>query len=94
MGHVVVCLGFACSSTECGVERVVLEKAHAVVGIVTIVKGRVDSCWKTGWGLEVLYSWQALVGLAVTVATSNHDLEVLTPLTRVGGCVGCDRISI
>ena len=45
MCHVVFRLGFACSSTECRVEWVIVEKAHAVVGIKAVIERRVDSCW-------------------------------------------------
>lgn len=94
VGLVVICLGLACGSTQSRVVRVFVEKAHAVVGIVAIVKRRVNGCWKSCWGVEVLDSGQSLADLAVTVATSNHNLKVLTPLTLVGGSVACDRISV
>jgi hypothetical protein len=45
MCHVVFRLGFACGSTECRVERVIVEKAHAVVSIIAVIEGRIDSCW-------------------------------------------------
>ena len=81
MGLVVLCLGLAGSSTESRVVWIGVEKTHAVVA----AERRVDGRWQTCWGLETLDSGQRLHHLTVTIATSNYNLKVATPLTCVGG---------
>lgn len=93
MRHVVIGLSFAGRGTERGVVWVIVKQTHAGVGIVAIVQGRVDSCWEADRSLEI-FDGRRRLHFAVTIATRNHNLKVLTPTTGVGSSSGGDGISI
>ena len=76
VGLLVISLGLACSSTESRVVRVVVGKAHAVVGIVAVVKGRATTFGEGSRSLEGIDTGQILANLAVTV----------------GACISCKQM--
>ena len=97
----VVGLSLACSGAEGRVIGVVVEKTHAVVGIVAIVKGCRDTSWERCTGLEVGGAWEGLANLAVAVATGDHNVEGLAvgilrtaPLAFIGGSLACDGVAV
>lgn len=101
VGLLVIGLGLACSSAESRIVRVVVEKAHAVVGIVAVVKGCRDTSWERSTSLEVVGTRKGLADLAVAIATGNHNVEGLTvgvlrtaPLAFVGGSLACYRVTV
>lgn len=97
----VLSLSLACGSAEGGIVGVIVEEAHAIVGVVSTVKGCRDTSWERDACLEVLDTWESLVALAVTIATGDHDVESLavsilrtTPLTLIGSSLACNRITV
>jgi hypothetical protein len=97
----VIGLGLACSGAEGRVVGVIVEKTHAVVGIVAVVQGRRDTSWEGCTSLEVGGAGEGLANLAVAVATGDHNVEGLAggvlrtaPLAFVGGSLACDGVTV
>lgn len=101
VGLIEIGLGLACSSAQGRVVGVVVEKTHAVVGIIPIVKGCLNTSWERSRRLELVGAGRGLADLAVAVAAGNHDVEGFAvgvlrtaPLAFVGGSLACDGVTV